>query len=54
MPGEGESVKELEAAVGKAFGGTELLMNNAGIQPGSQILGPLDGWGESFPPTCGV
>jgi len=43
MPGEGESVKELEAAVGKAFG-TELLMNNAGIQPGSQIFDPLDNW----------
>ncbi len=39
-----ESVKALEAAVRQRFGGTDLLMNNAGIQPGSQMLGPLDNW----------
>lgn len=39
-----ESVKELEAAVRQRFGGTDLLMNNAGIQPGSKMFGPHDNW----------
>ena len=26
------------------FGGTDILMNNAGIQPGSQMFGPLENW----------
>jgi hypothetical protein len=34
----------LEAAVAARFGGTDVLMNNAGIQPGSDILGPLGNW----------
>jgi NAD(P)-dependent dehydrogenase (short-subunit alcohol dehydrogenase family) len=34
----------LEAAVAARFGGTDVLMNNAGIQPGSDILGPLENW----------
>jgi NAD(P)-dependent dehydrogenase (short-subunit alcohol dehydrogenase family) len=38
------SVKELEAAVRNRFGGTDVLMNNAGIQPGSKMFGPLDNW----------
>src|SRR5579864_912883 len=38
------SVKELEAAVRNRFGGTDVLMNNAGIQPGSRIFGPSDNW----------
>jgi NAD(P)-dependent dehydrogenase (short-subunit alcohol dehydrogenase family) len=38
------SVKELEAAVRNRFGGTDVLMNNAGIQPGSKLFGPLDNW----------
>src|SRR5262249_30320929 len=35
-----EQVRELELAVQKRFGGTDILMNNAGIQPGSQMFGP--------------
>ena len=34
-----DDVSRLEAAVQKRFGGTDILMNNAGIQPGSQIFG---------------
>src|SRR5260221_6812176 len=39
-----EDVSELEAAVRERFGGADILMNNAGIQPGSQIFGPLQNW----------
>ena len=39
-----EDVAELEAAVRERFGGTDILMNNAGIQPGSEMLGPLQNW----------
>ena len=34
----------LEAEVAERFGGTDLLMNNAGIQPGSSLFGPQDAW----------
>jgi NAD(P)-dependent dehydrogenase (short-subunit alcohol dehydrogenase family) len=34
----------LESAVRKRFGGTDILMNNAGIQPGSQMFGPSENW----------
>ena len=39
-----EEVVALEGAVEKRFGGTDILMNNAGIQPGSQIFGPAENW----------
>jgi NAD(P)-dependent dehydrogenase (short-subunit alcohol dehydrogenase family) len=39
-----EDVSALEAAARERFGGTDILMNNAGIQPGSQMFGPLDNW----------
>jgi NAD(P)-dependent dehydrogenase (short-subunit alcohol dehydrogenase family) len=39
-----EQVRELESAVQKRFGGTDILMNNAGIQPGSQMFGPAENW----------
>jgi len=39
-----EDVSGLELAVRKRFGGTDILMNNAGIQPGSQTFGPLQNW----------
>jgi len=39
-----ENVMELEVAVQKRFGGTDVLMNNAGIQPGSTMFGEPDTW----------
>jgi NAD(P)-dependent dehydrogenase (short-subunit alcohol dehydrogenase family) len=39
-----EDVSGLERTVRERFGGTDILMNNAGIQPGSQIFGPLQNW----------
>ncbi|PSO19067.1 SDR family NAD(P)-dependent oxidoreductase [Bradyrhizobium sp. MOS003] len=39
-----ESVRELERDVSAQFGGTDLLMNNAGIQPGSTLFGEPDNW----------
>ena len=39
-----EDVRSLETAVRDRFGGTDLLMNNAGIQPGSAMFGPADNW----------
>jgi NAD(P)-dependent dehydrogenase (short-subunit alcohol dehydrogenase family) len=37
-------VVRLEAAVQKRFGGTDILMNNAGIGPDSTSFGPLENW----------
>jgi NAD(P)-dependent dehydrogenase (short-subunit alcohol dehydrogenase family) len=37
-------VTGLESAVRARFGGADVLMNNAGIQPGSTLFGPLDNW----------
>lgn len=39
-----DSVTELERAVGERFGGTDILMNNAGIQPGSALFAGPDNW----------
>ena len=39
-----EEVAGLEALVQKRFGGTDILMNNAGIQPGSKMFGPIENW----------
>jgi NAD(P)-dependent dehydrogenase (short-subunit alcohol dehydrogenase family) len=39
-----DHVTKLEDAVRVRFGGTDVLMNNAGIQPGSQMFGPHDNW----------
>jgi len=39
-----DDVAELETAVRQKFGGTDILMNNAGIQPGSKMFGPLENW----------
>ena len=39
-----DEVSALESAVQKRFGGTDILMNNAGIQPGSRMFGPAENW----------
>ena len=39
-----EEMSELEAAVRERFGGTDILMNNAGVQPGSGMFGPSENW----------
>lgn len=39
-----DDLRRLEAAVRTRFGGTDVLMNNAGIQPGSGIFGPAENW----------
>jgi NAD(P)-dependent dehydrogenase (short-subunit alcohol dehydrogenase family) len=39
-----DEVTRLEAAVRERFGGTDVLMNNAGIQPGSTMFGPAENW----------
>ncbi|QWG22761.1 SDR family NAD(P)-dependent oxidoreductase [Bradyrhizobium sediminis] len=39
-----EQVSELESTVRRRFGGADVLMNNAGIQPGSTMFGPLENW----------
>jgi hypothetical protein len=41
-------VKELESTMQNRFGGTDILMNNAGIQPGSQMFGPAENWQRIF------
>jgi NAD(P)-dependent dehydrogenase (short-subunit alcohol dehydrogenase family) len=39
-----DELVRLEAAVRERFGGTDVLMNNAGIQPGSAMFGPAENW----------
>ena len=39
-----EDLQRLEAAVRERFGGVDLLMNNAGVQPGSALFGPDEAW----------
>ena len=39
-----DDLRRLEAAVREGFGGTDVLMNNAGIQLGSSALGPAENW----------
>ena len=39
-----EALVELEALVAERFGGTNILMNNAGIQPGSTMLDSSENW----------
>lgn len=38
------SLAALEAAAVERFGKVHLLMNNAGIQPGSALFGPVENW----------
>jgi NAD(P)-dependent dehydrogenase (short-subunit alcohol dehydrogenase family) len=42
--GEISELRDLEREVREAFGAVHLLMNNAGIQPGSKMFGPDDNW----------
>jgi hypothetical protein len=39
-----DDVRLLHAAVTQRFGGTDVLMNNAGVQPGSGMFGPAENW----------
>lgn len=39
-----DDLRQLEAAVRDRFGGTDILMNNAGIQTGSSIFGAAENW----------
>ena len=39
-----EVLKRLESEVLDRFGSIDVLMNNAGIQPGSDIFGPAENW----------
>lgn len=41
---DAEQVRQLEAAVRDRFGGTDVLMNNAGVQPGTTMFGPAHNW----------
>jgi NAD(P)-dependent dehydrogenase (short-subunit alcohol dehydrogenase family) len=41
-----ESLEELEASVAKRFGGTDILMNNAGTAYGSTCFGPAETWAK--------
>ncbi|HEV7877753.1 SDR family NAD(P)-dependent oxidoreductase [Bradyrhizobium sp.] len=42
--GNADDVARLESAVRARFGGTDILMNNAGVQPGSTMFGPEANW----------
>jgi NAD(P)-dependent dehydrogenase (short-subunit alcohol dehydrogenase family) len=39
-----DQVLKFESEVRRTFGAVHVLMNNAGIQPGSAIFGPQDNW----------
>jgi NAD(P)-dependent dehydrogenase (short-subunit alcohol dehydrogenase family) len=39
-----DQLQKLNIAVRERFGGTDILMNNAGIQPGSTMFGPPENW----------
>lgn len=39
-----DALERLDAAVDERFGGADIVMNNAGIQPGSKLFGPAENW----------
>jgi NAD(P)-dependent dehydrogenase (short-subunit alcohol dehydrogenase family) len=43
-----DDLTKLEASVQKRFGGTDILMNNAGIGPDSTSFGPLENWQQTL------
>ncbi|MDC0749696.1 SDR family NAD(P)-dependent oxidoreductase [Polyangium mundeleinium] len=43
-----EALVALEAAVTARFGGTNVLLNNAGIGPRSTVLGPAESWARTI------
>jgi NAD(P)-dependent dehydrogenase (short-subunit alcohol dehydrogenase family) len=43
-----EDLAGLETAVRERFGGTDILMNNAGISTGAKMFGPLENWQRIF------
>jgi NAD(P)-dependent dehydrogenase (short-subunit alcohol dehydrogenase family) len=50
-----DEVVGLQAMVEKRFGGTDILMNNAGIGPDSNSFGPLENWQRILAVNlCGV
>ncbi|MDI3284730.1 SDR family NAD(P)-dependent oxidoreductase [Polyangium sp. 15x6] len=46
--GRVEALVALEDAVTATFGGTNILMNNAGIGPRSTVLGPRESWARTL------
>jgi NAD(P)-dependent dehydrogenase (short-subunit alcohol dehydrogenase family) len=44
--GDRASVRQLHATVRARFGAAHVLMNNAGVQPGSGMFGPEANWAE--------
>lgn len=42
--GDGASVRHLHETVRARFGSVHVLMNNAGVQPGSEMFGPEANW----------
>ncbi len=45
---EPDALAGLQAQVAEKWGGTDVLMNNAGIQPGSTLFGPIENWHRVF------
>ena len=43
-----DDLTRLEAAVRERFGGTDVLMNNAGIGPHSGVFGPAEAWKKTL------
>ena len=48
------AVEALERRGARAFGGIDVLMNNAGIRPGSTMFGDGEAWGGSWTSISGA